>query len=163
MDEVDEFYKKQEKRRLGPDGRVLYVPPKGCSLSRSPFSASPWELPTTAGEEIWGSVNLLLLFIFFNIVACMKVQWRGKSFKNTIKVDCLRLSRAYVFSKFILHLRRCYSLTTTIKTQYFGLTYLQWADDESWVGLSETEASELLWEAFIEDEGQSFLKAYFKS
>lgn len=67
-------YKKQEKRRLGPDGRVLYVPLNGCSLSRSPFSGSPWELPTTAGEEIWGSVSLLLLFIFFNIVACMKFQ-----------------------------------------------------------------------------------------
>lgn len=64
------LYKKQENRKLGPDGReFLYVPLKG---SLSPFSG-PWELPTTAGEEIWGSVSLLLLFIFFSIVACMKM------------------------------------------------------------------------------------------
>lgn len=62
------FYKKQEKSKLGPNGRFLYVPLNG-SLSRSPlFSGAP-ELPATAGE-MCGSVNLLLLFIFFNIVAC---------------------------------------------------------------------------------------------
>lgn len=31
--------RKQENRKLGPDGRVLYVP-RG-SLSRSPFSGGP--------------------------------------------------------------------------------------------------------------------------
>lgn len=67
------IYKKQENRKLGPDGRVLYVPVNG-SLSRSPFSGPPWELPTTAGDEMWGSVSLLLLFIFFNIVACVNFQ-----------------------------------------------------------------------------------------
>lgn len=106
------FYKKQEKRKLGPDGReFLYVPLKG-SLSRSPFSGPPWELPTTTGEEICGSVSLLLLFIFFNIVACVKgaIGIRLFVYWSTINDFMVWDSKALfnVFLLFELHLRRLF-------------------------------------------------------
>jgi hypothetical protein len=110
-------YKKQEKRKLGPDGReFLYVPLKG-SLSRSPFSG-PWELPTTAGEEIWGSVSLLLLFIFFNIVACMKGSiWICFSSSEILTGPERLASQTGILPR---------QQTTTYKTQYSpDLTFLR--------------------------------------
>jgi hypothetical protein len=71
------YYRKQEKSKLGPNGRFLLYAPVNGSLSRSPFSRSG--APATAGE-MCGSVNLLLLFIFFNIVAC-------DSFRESAQVD----------------------------------------------------------------------------
>lgn len=60
-------YRKQENKRLGPDGRVFYVP----IGSFSPFSEAAVDAAardTTAGWMI-GSVSRRLVLIFFNIVA----------------------------------------------------------------------------------------------